>query len=299
MCCAQHGQSTGPAQPPGPNLISRDGKWHPKDGYDWVSGVAGDFRVSWVPNRRSDDHPHIVSSEEEGMWYPEDGYTWVIDPPVPGDFRVTWTPNRDSKNHPHVVSSEEQGTWHPEDGYTWVDRSVPGDFRVVDNGLVDEVIRAASVVVRLNEQKARLEELSGLNQYDRVESALKILATDWVISMPLARSSAQREILIEQAKGELKGLMKQALQASVNQMSGDIKKLTPFWWDPSAAHKRELIARWDREVLELKGRAEHEIDDTSILREVRSGSDRSVLQYQSGQALRQLLEINTKRSWAK
>jgi hypothetical protein len=196
------------------------------------------------------------------------------------------------------VTTETEGRWRPEEGYKFVNPG-SGDLIVVDNGRVDDAIRAATVVVSLNEQIGRLKELSGLAQYNRVEVALNILATKWLISMPLAVSAAQREILIEHTKGELRDLLKQVLQTSVNQMTNDIRKLTPWVWNPFASQKRQLLEDADRDILALKNRAEHEIGEGATFRDIRSGSQRSALQYNSGQALSQLLDINNQRRWAK
>ena len=81
-------------------------------------------------------------------------------------------------------------------------------------------------------------------------------------------------------------------------MSNDVRKLTPFVWNPFAAQKRQLLAQMDRDILDQKERAEREIAGGTTFREIRSGSERSALQYNSGQALRQLFEVNNKRRWA-
>ncbi len=328
-----------PNQPPGPHLVNKDGHWSPEDGYGWLNLTEGDFRVRWVPNMRSKDHPNVVATEPEGRWLPEDGYEW-IGAYTEGDLRVRWVPNKRSRNHPNVVTMQAEGGWRPEEGYDWAReiqadtdlrvKWVPnkhsdshpnviasenegrwrpeegykflnpgsGDLIVVDNGRVDDVIHTARVVVNLNEQIGRLKELSGLDQYDRVESALKILGTRWVIAMPLAASAAQREILIERTNAELRTLLKQVLHASVRQMSNDIHRLSPWEWNLFKAEERRIFAELDREVLALKDRAEREIDEGAF-RDIRSGSQRSAVQFNSGQALTQLLNINNQRRWAK
>jgi hypothetical protein len=326
-------------QPPGPHLINKDSKWSPEDGYDWKNEIQADtdFRVRWVPNKRSNSHQNVVTSENEGRWLPEDGYEWiegdgdlgvrwvpnrrsrsqhVVTTEIEGrwrpedgydwqneiqsvtDNRVKWVPNKPSDTHPNVVTTETEGRWRPEQGYKFLNPG-SGDLIAVDNGRVDEVIRAAKVVVSLNEQKGRLEELSGLAQYDRVESALKILGTNWVIVMPLAASAAQREILIQHTKKELRDLLNQVLQASVNQISNDIHKLSPWEWNLLRLQELRLFAEMDREVLALRERANHEIYEEATFHDIRSGSQRSALQYNSAQALRQLLDINNQRRWAK
>src|SRR5258708_2703297 len=281
-----------PNQPPGPHLVNKDGHWSPEDGYGWLNLTEGDFRVRWVPNMRSKDHPNVVATEPEGRWLPEDGYEW-IGAYTEADLRVKWVPNKRSESHPNVIASENEGRWRPEEGYKFLNPG-SGDLIVVDNGRVDDVIHTARVVVNLNEQIGRLKELSGLDQYDRVENALKILGTRWVIAMPLAASAAQREILIERTNAELRTLLKQVLHASVRQMSNDIHRLSPWEWNLFKSEEWRIFAELDREVLALKDRAEREIDEGAF-RDIRSGSQRSAVQFNSGQALTQLLNIINQR----
>jgi hypothetical protein len=279
-----------------PNVVSseEEGQWRPKEGYDWVNpSVLGDRRVKWVPNKASQNYPNVVSSEEEGQWRPKEGYDWV-NPSVLGDRRVKWVPNKTSQSYPNVVASKEEGYWHPKEGYKFINPHT-SDLRVVDNGLVDNAIRATDFATSFKDEKAHLEELSGLDQYDRVEAALTILATNCVITDPLAESAAQREVVITHTKAELRDLMKRAVRASVYQMSGDIKRMVPFSWNPFGDQQRQVLAQTDREIFLLEGRAEDEIDAPANFREIRSGSGKAALEYNSGQALRQLLSINSNR----
>ena len=278
------------SRPPIPHVTRENGELVPEDGYDWISEIDKDFGVKWVPGKLSHNHPNVIASKTENTWDPEDGYAWVTTADSE-DHRVKWVPNMPSKSHPNVVTSDKEGLWRPEIGYKFVD---PNDhqLRVVGNGLVDSAIRIAAVAISFNDQKGRLEELSKLDQYDRVEAALSILATSCVITDPLAASVAQREILITRAKAELQDLMKQVLRASVYQMSSDIKRSAPFSWNPFGEQQRQLLEQTDHEIFLLEGRAEGEITAPASFREIRSGSEESALEYNSGQALRQLLSIN-------
>jgi hypothetical protein len=226
---------------------------------------------------------------------------------VNGDYQVKWVPGALSKDRPHVVASGEEGRWLPEDGYMWGpddwpnlarDRK-PNASRAVEDHEVADALHAASEVVELHEQLDRLRDFSGLTQYDRVQTVLQILARRWVVDMPLAADSGQREILIKWARKELNDALTNALWTSVGLMLSDIKKLQPFEWNPLASQRREVIRILEDDIGDLQARATwDELDRDRTFTTIRSGSQLSALQYNPGPSLEQLLEINRRRRWA-
>jgi hypothetical protein len=287
------------SQPHGPNLALYNGVWLPEDGYDYDYDDPM-MPVRWVPGKRSSEHSDCVASKEEGVWQPADGYKWLND--VRGDYRVAWIPFSHAKG-PNVIATETPGEWRPEDGYIWRNRNeirADTDYLVVEDHKVADALRAASIVVRLPEQLDNISEFWGFKEYDygRVTAALKILASGWIVDMPLAADRRQREVLLDHATKELKWMMKDTLSTIVEQMLDDMKKLTPYKWNPFGAEQRELIAHLKMDTYALRSRGENEIDSEASFTRIRSGSQRSALRYNSGQALGQLLEINSRRRWA-
>ena len=284
-------------QPPA-NVIIKGGLYYPADGYTWVRDppVPGDFRVRWVPRRHSETSPHIIASYVEGNWVPEDGYDWVSG--VAGDTSVEWMPGSPSREHHHVVASDQEGKFHPEEGYKWVDPD-SHTLEAIDNGLVDEAIRGAKIKYEFDDLKRRLNEFYGLTNYDRVQDALRILATGWIVPMPLAASPAQRNILLDHAQTELKRQLKAALKTIVDLMIEDMERVTPYSWNPFGEKQREAIKQMEIDITNLQSDASHQIEETdsNIFREIRSGSQQAALQYYSSHALWQLEEINRKRNW--
>jgi hypothetical protein len=69
-CTSTEENTPAEQKPPGPHIRwnEQEKSWYPEPGYNWVIDppVPGDFRVTWVPNERSDSHPHVVASETEG-----------------------------------------------------------------------------------------------------------------------------------------------------------------------------------------------------------------------------------------
>jgi hypothetical protein len=309
--CVSHAPSRSPSQriapaprppvsqPPGPNLVLKNGKWSPEDGYVYVSRDDDDYRVRWASGRQSKEHPHSVASEEEETWHPADGYKWLND--VTGDYRVVWVPGTHPKDSPHVLAGPHAGRWEPEDGYIW--RSEPRhdtDFRVVEDHRVADALRLASVVVRWPEQLNHIEEFYGFKKYNynRVSAALHILASGWVVDMPAAADRRQREILVDHAAKELRGALKAALMSALEQITDDMRKLRPYKWNLFRAQQSELIGRLLNETETLHGSADDQIDSDTSFTIIRSGSQRSALQYSAGPALVRLAEINRERRWA-
>jgi hypothetical protein len=162
---------------------------------------------------------------------------------------------------------------------------------------VDAALSAALIVTTLDEQKRHLKELSGLDQAARIEAALKILASEWVVAIPWAASAVQRDILIEHTKSELRNLMLQSVRASVAQITTDIRTLAPYYWNPLGSARRRELEQAERNVVETARSAEREISAQDTFREIRSGSNKSALQFKSGEALMQLRQIQSTGRW--
>jgi hypothetical protein len=320
-------------QAPGPNLRLENGKWVPDDGYEFIT--PGNYQVRWVPHRRSKKYPNVFTGAVEREFYPAAGYDWVL--PGSPKLIVRWVPNRrhpkypkaisteikdrwepedgyeftsleaenyiadwrpgiPSKKYPNVFTADREGEWRAEDGYLFVN---PGELIVVEDGKVNEAIRQARRVYNWENLKEALKPKSGFEHQGRIEAALKILASAWVLHLPTAASRADREILIQRTRKELEALIKDVVQTTVLYIRNDIEKVTPFYWNPFSAGQRVRLAEMADDVSDVGARAGRALNGSGPIIEVRSGSDKSALQYASGAAFEQLLHLVTEKKWTK
>ena len=134
-------------------------------------------------------------------------------------------------------------------------------------------------------------------QQDRVTAMLDILAADWVVIVKAERSAVQRDIVVAQARVELKGLMHEALQSAVQAIRGDIARLTPYSWNVFGSQARAEMARVNTDVDGTSRIADEEISRPESVTEVKSGNRESALKVKTGEAMRQLRQINSTKVW--
>lgn len=287
-------------QAPGPNLQLNFRQWEPQDGYDFTHNDRDDtdFEVSWVPGRLSRRWANVVASDDERVWKPAPGYRWVNED-NDRDHRVEWVPGMPHPDYENAIATSSEGEFEPEDGFVWKNAArAIRDYQTTENHLIEDAISAASWVETVELTRSKLEELSGLKFYSKVEFVLKEFAIDWLIKMPEVADRVAREQALQFAQDEVKGLLKQTLGNIVSLMLADIKELAPYRWNPFAAEKRALVARMEREIENLRVQATSEFDRLDSLTAIRSGRTKSALKYNPGPAIGQLLEINTRRRWA-
>lgn len=249
-------------------------KWSAAPGYAFVdTSNDNDLSVRWVVGARHPDRPHVFASETKEWWLSDDGYMFMN--PESGDLRVTWRPGVPSRSQPRVLSAHEEGKWHPQDGFLWVS---PGpDYYRETFDVVGTAVAFAKRVETLNEYKTRVDETVAGRNKDRVEAALKILATGWLIRLPLA-SEMQREAVEEQARREIKDLMKNTLADAINLIQEHMATLTPFESvNPFNARRRQLVRQTAIELQAASEAAQRKLNESDALKLVRSGPHSAIL----------------------
>ncbi len=259
-----------------PNVIAsaNEREWHAAPGYAFVdTSNNNDLSVRWVVGARDPDRPYIVASERVGRWSPADGYRFTNS--RSGDLRVTWRPGVPSRSQPRVLSADEEGKWHPQDGFLWVS---PGpDYYRQTFDFVGSAVAFANRVATLNEYKTRLDETVAGRNKDRVEDALKIFATGWLVRLPLA-SEMQREVVEDRAKEKIKDLMKNTLADAINLIQRDMATLTPFErGNPFNARRRQVVRQTAIELQAASDAAQRQLNGSNAFKLVRSGPHSAIL----------------------
>jgi hypothetical protein len=165
---------------------------------------------------------------------------------------------------------------------------------------IQAAYRIAAAVGSWEDQKGRLLGLgdyywSAKDQQKRIEAAFRILAASWVAGV-LDRSNIQRDVLIEQARTELRELMATAVDIVVGQMKADIATLVPYFWNVWASEQRTKLLKTEQEVVQAGTLAKQEIKSEGSIRALRSQMG-SAVHYTPGPAVRQLQEIDRTKTW--
>lgn len=266
------------------------GQWELEDGYH-LDGTGG---ARWQAGRPSAKYPNVVAAQTEGQWHPANGYDWLTTPPR-GDLRVRWVGNRRTMSQPNVVSADTEGYWRPASGYQWVS---PGpDMRAAFEEIGTAVAQAETALT-LNEYRRRLDEIkenTGYSQYERIETALKIIAAGLLVRVPYA-GQLQRELFVERAKEEIGKARDQALEQVAEQLKADLTKMHPFrWWNPFVTHRNEVVRKSEQEILEALNAGRRELSGRDAYQEFRSGE--FVALRVKAASLYQLERVYRDRAW--
>jgi tetratricopeptide (TPR) repeat protein len=142
----------------------------------------------------------------------------------------------------------------------------------------------------------RLADDVALPNRDRIEAAVKLLAAPWMISNPVLNDAYQRAVYLEQARNELKDIMKQTLFTTTELMIEDVKKLEPFKWNPFGAEQRRVIERMEKQIVDMRTGGENEIASGDLFRDDATASVPGIA-FRPGPALRQLQKIQMAALW--
>jgi hypothetical protein len=163
---------------------------------------------------------------------------------------------------------------------------------------VERAIRAAVVVITLDQQIRHLQEITKYDQRNRVEAALKVLATHWLVPFPAAASAVHRDTVIKHARKELEDLLQNTLASTMALMLDDVRRLRPYAWNPFASRRRAEVESWERQILETGQGAKRELASPGTFREVRAPQPpRGALEFRPGKAMRQLQQIHQTGRW--
>jgi len=142
----------------------------------------------------------------------------------------------------------------------------------------------------------KAEDLPALEHRERIQAALEILASGWVVGAPHAASAVQRDVLLRQVRSELKDLLHQALMTATLRMMDDVRRIEPFIWNPFGWEQRAAIAQMERELTDVRRRADVEVRGDATYADVVAGEFAGI-QFRSGPAMRQLQDIHRTLSW--